>query len=633
MAGQDVQIKIGAIDQTKAAFNSVSRSLNGLKSSIFSVQSAVISLGGALVGKTILDANRSFQQLEASLVTFTGSTQKAAEVFAVLQDFASRTPFALEEVVGGFNKLVARGINPSIDSLTAFGNIASGTGKSLDQFVEALADAATGEFERLKEFGIKASKEGERITFTFGGIKTTVANTSTEILGYLEQLAKTKFAGATERQFDTLNGAISNLNDNIFKASVTLGKTFNDEIVKLIKTLGNVILKFGEFIASTQEIGRQTSVFARMGDALLFIAEMSGNVRFAIQAIGETLGGVAAIIAYALKGDFESAKAVFEGIGLMIQLRKKELDDFKESLRKVSDEVAKPMGDTSTPLLGGDGGAAAAAAEAARLRFEAQADNIIEGIDNQFKALYAANKKAKDALAKDVATLFEETRTPIEKLNIEMARLQKMVNDGVITWDVYSRAVMQANEEFEAMQVKMPQTPLQEFRSSIKTVTEELQNMAVRGLQNLEDNLTAVVMGTKSAKDAFSDMARSIISDLIRIQIRKSIVEPLSGYLDTAIGAITGTRAMGGSVTAGKSYLVGEQGAELFVPGQTGTIVPNNKMSADGVTVVQNINVTTGVQQTVRAEIMTLMPQIANAAKSAVADAKLRGGSYAAALR
>ena len=144
MAGQDVQVKIGAIDQTKAAFNSVSRSLNGLKSSIFSVQSAVISLGGALVGKTILDANRSFQQLEASLVTFTGSTQKAAEVFAVLQDFASRTPFALEEVVGGFNKLVARGINPSIDSLTAFGNIASGTGKSLDQFVEALADAATG---------------------------------------------------------------------------------------------------------------------------------------------------------------------------------------------------------------------------------------------------------------------------------------------------------------------------------------------------------------------------------------------------------------------------------------------------------------------------------------------------------
>jgi uncharacterized phage protein gp47/JayE len=46
------------------------------------------------------------------------------------------------------------------------------------------------------------------------------------------------------------------------------------------------------------------------------------------------------------------------------------------------------------------------------------------------------------------------------------------------------------------------------------------------------------------------------------------------------------------------------------------------------VVVNQTINVSTGVQQTVRTEIKTLMPQIANAAKAAVADAKLRGGSY-----
>jgi hypothetical protein len=93
-------------------------------------------------------------------------------------------------------------------------------------------------------------------------------------------------------------------------------------------------------------------------------------------------------------------------------------------------------------------------------------------------------------------------------------------------------------------------------------------------------------------------------------------------------------KAIGGSVQAGQSYMVGERGAELFVPNQSGSIVSNNQLGGGGgTTIVQNINVTTGVQQTVRAEIMTLMPQIANAAKSAVADAKLRGGSYAAALR
>jgi len=47
---------------------------------------------------------------------------------------------------------------------------------------------------------------------------------------------------------------------------------------------------------------------------------------------------------------------------------------------------------------------------------------------------------------------------------------------------------------------------------------------------------------------------------------------------------------------------------------------------------VQNINVTTGVQQTVRAEIANLLPQISNAAKSAVADARMRGGGFSKAM-
>ena len=53
-----------------------------------------------------------------------------------------------------------------------------------------------------------------------------------------------------------------------------------------------------------------------------------------------------------------------------------------------------------------------------------------------------------------------------------------------------------------------------------------------------------------------------------------------------------------------------------------------NMSGGGGVTVVQNINVSTGVQQTVRTEIESLMPQIAESAKAAVADAKRRGGSY-----
>lgn len=43
---------------------------------------------------------------------------------------------------------------------------------------------------------------------------------------------------------------------------------------------------------------------------------------------------------------------------------------------------------------------------------------------------------------------------------------------------------------------------------------------------------------------------------------------------------------MGGPVSAGKAYLVGERGPELIVPGASGTVVPNSAMGG----FVQNIN-------------------------------------------
>ena len=62
----------------------------------------------------------------------------------------------------------------------------------------------------------------------------------------------------------------------------------------------------------------------------------------------------------------------------------------------------------------------------------------------------------------------------------------------------------------------------------------------------------------------------------------------------TAFGSFLGLegKAAGGTVTAGRPYLVGEKGAELFVPNQTGTIVPNDKMTGGATTVNVAFNIT-----------------------------------------
>ncbi len=175
---------------------------------------------------------------------------------------------------------------------------------------------------------------------------------------------------------------------------------------------------------------------------------------------------------------------------------------------------------------------------------------------------------------------------------------------------------------------------LDQYRDATLSVKDALETTAVSGLSRMEDALLGVMEGTMSAKDAFKSMAKSIIADLARIAIQKSVTGPisaaLSGMFAGSTAAPTG-KAIGGSVQRGQPYLVGERGPELMVPNQSGSIVPNGA-GGGGVVVNQTINLSTGVSQTVRAEVMQMLPQISNAAKGAVLDARRRGGSFAAAF-
>lgn len=183
---------------------------------------------------------------------------------------------------------------------------------------------------------------------------------------------------------------------------------------------------------------------------------------------------------------------------------------------------------------------------------------------------------------------------------------------------------------------------------ALKTLAEDsrdlnknLEDVAVRGIKSLEDAMVSAITGTMKLKDAFKSMAASIISDIMRMYIRMQISAPIaqamSSFFQTPTyafgsGAHPGEKAMGGSVSAGRPYVVGEKGAELFIPGGSGTIIPNNQMGGGGVVVNQTVNLSTGVSQTVRAEVMNMLPQIADAAKGAVIDAKRRGGRFGTAF-
>jgi hypothetical protein len=586
MATQDVNIKLKAVDETKAAFKSAESSLQNYNAALLTTRNAIFAVvaATAAMGKAIIGENVGFQKLEASLKTFTGSAENATKAFDALSYFASTTPFGLDEVVGGFNKLIARGIAPTIEQLTSFGNIAAGTGKTFDQFVEAIADASVGEFERLKEFGIKANQQGNSVQMTFGGVTTTIAKDSTSIINYLTKLGDTKFAGAMELQANTLGGAFSGLKDQIQLLFIEIGKSgLNDWVVDVTKSLTTLIKTFND--AGKAGLGFFDSI------------ELNRTIA--------DIGADSAIVKYTER--LEGLKVALGRDNMFKGVIQKEIDSIERKLQLLKAEPVAP----ELPEI------------------KVTATKIVE----ELKSVSQAYDAVGQAIAGSDLIKAQNLAQSVEKLD-------ELFFNGAINADLYESAMKKLTNTTSTKGADATQA-LRDYARAAQDVGKSMVSLQLGAIRSLEDSFIGLINGTMSVKDAFASMATSIVNDLIRIMVQQSITGPIAqalGYANPYGGAqqqpsgdFVGplpARAIGGPVQAGQPYMVGERGPEMFVPSQGGSIVPNNNMGSGSVVVNQTINVTTGVQQTVRAEIMSLMPQISNAAKAAVADAKLRGGSY-----
>jgi hypothetical protein len=164
--------------------------------------------------KEVISVTAEFQKLGAILKNTLGSGTAAQGALTRLQEFAAQTPFSVQELTQSFVKLANQGFTPTNAQLRKLGDLASSTGKNFDQLTEAIIDAQTGEFERLKEFGIRASKAGDQVTFTFKGVQTQTKFTNDAIREYLLSLGDLEgVSGSMAAVSGTLGGQISNLGD------------------------------------------------------------------------------------------------------------------------------------------------------------------------------------------------------------------------------------------------------------------------------------------------------------------------------------------------------------------------------------------------------------------------------------
>jgi hypothetical protein len=177
---------------------------------------------------------------------------KRSEPSSSYNPLLQKPPFQLEELTEGYIKLVNRGIKPAQEDLRLLGDIAASQGKEFNQLVEAVLDAGTGEFERLKEFGIRAKKDGDTVQLAFKGITKEVSNSEEAITKAILEFGKFEgVLGSTEAISRTRAGRISNLADQITQLFTNLGSGYLGRVFDL--ALGGIQKLVGGLVNLTEQ--------------------------------------------------------------------------------------------------------------------------------------------------------------------------------------------------------------------------------------------------------------------------------------------------------------------------------------------------------------------------------------------
>jgi predicted NBD/HSP70 family sugar kinase len=242
----------------------------------------------------------------------------------------------------------------------------------------------------------------------------------------------------------------------------------------------------------------------------------------------------------------------------------------------------------------------------------------------------------------DEARLLEELGILTKNYRQEQLLLDQALANSRITQEQY-------NEAIGALNIK-----LMEASPQISIFMEGLDRTMDSLAQTMADSLMGMGEGWKGFRDSLKGIIRDIIAQLIKLQMQQMMTKAFGmgggggGSLGNIFSSISGffggggsggssysgygVRANGGAVTGNSPYMVGEQGPELFVPHTSGGIFTNRSTKQNaggGVNIQQVINIETGVSQTVRAEMASLLPQIKQESVNAVMDAKKRGGQMA----
>ena len=575
--------------------------------------------------------------LSVNTKAFTGGFKLASKVLGGFIKLTKVATLAVTGFVGTISALVviqAKAIDRigkisdviglSTDLVQKFGFAAEQAGVSFDQSSVALrrfsrrlgeAQKGTGELlPALRRLGINVKnadgsfKSAEEVLFEFAdGIANTDDASQRLALAFKAfdsegaELVKTLADGSSGlKEFFDQAEAYGLILD---RETIRGTEEFNDALNLLVRTIDGQVKRVVASLAPALK-----SLTTDLADFIKDSADTAGGFEnLAIVIRNQVVNGFIIFIK-ALK---EITKLLFGVVNLVLRLRVSLSEKFGDPLDPLTGKLTQirnlfdDINNVVTPVSNRK--IAEVIEKVKELGFETKRyDEYRKNAGNRIPSLWGAGlEEAKQdieeilkTLRKSVGTLPAELDFTGESFDAIIKRLEeilKTTNGTVERVKEFKVATTETNRELDltlgyweriGLKIKdfltrdLPEAvkaSTEAIKNTLKTVAERLAELSdpvktiedglVKAGQAFEDALVDAIMTGKANFDDFKQLLKETFARAI---VQKFITGPIFDLF----------KAKGGPVKAGQPYVVGEEGPELFVPGASGTIVPNHKMAS-----------------------------------------------------
>ena len=646
MATKQVNIDIIAKDKTRMAMQSATKGVDKLKSSVFNLRNALLGLGAGFVAKGFLDTAREVERLRVRFKFLFDDANEGAKAFDNLVKFAGQVPFSLQEIQRGSANLavVSKNAEELNTLLKITGDIASASGldfATTSEQIQRTFSSGINSADLFRERGVKALLGFE------AGVQISAEKSRKHILDAFRD-GTLSVVGASEDMAKTFDGTLSMIGDKFtqfqikvmdaspFVALKTTAQLIEKELTKNFGSIEKFAEKVGDAIVSStakvlifgsQTLDAMKPVFNFLGESISNLVNFVRGLPSPIDTLGVIgflmLGTKGKLIVAVLAGVMDNIRGMLgdavdafafmqekmaQGLNKIFLLSDEKFERAKnqiKELRDMADRLKTPMSELGDTIEeAGDNGIVVFKGLGVEIdTSKIKAGSLTEALLKNLQIINEMIEKQKGMKENQsflTGSEMDGTKKQIEEVGMLQQAYQSFSKGFMETVDAQKSGFKQIENIGKQSFGKLKQT-LTDFVMTGKMNFADLGRFVVRMFIEMLIGEAVKMAFAKSFAMFKADAIKRAFTNLYAgaMETFKSIPFPLNivavgGALAFGMGLINKIKGFekGGRPPVGQPSIVGEKGAELFVPDQAGTIVPNDKLGM-GKPVTVNFNINT----------------------------------------